>query len=199
MTKRGWFTIRPDQARRKWLTIGSAMFVAGVAAVIAAAAKTHLGLVPVPLALAGLVLIGGAGQMPVRTAAGTALARRVKGFRMFIKTAAAAPAQPAWQPDALYDYLPYAIAFGCTKEWADLTGSLSHTAQAPSWYEPGAPFTPGRLASLPRSSYYFSSLHYFATSANNWVATTGSGSGGSAFSGGGFAGGAAGGGSVGSC
>ena len=199
VTKRGWFTTRPDQARRKWLTIGSAMFVAGVAAVIAAAAKTHLGLVPIPLALAGLVVIGGARQMPVRTAAGTAMALRVKGFRRFIKTAAAAPAHPAWQPDTLYDYLPYAIAFGCTKEWADLTGSLARTAQAPSWYEPSAPFTPGRLASLPQSSHYFSSLHYFATSANNWVATTGSGSGGSAFSGGGFAGGGGGGGSVGSC
>ena len=50
---------------------------------------THLGLVPIPAALAGLVLIGGARWMPARTAKGTALARRVAGFRTFIRTTAA--------------------------------------------------------------------------------------------------------------
>ena len=82
--------------------------------------------------------------MPVRTAKGTALARRVEGFRRFIKTAAVAQAHPAGQPDTLYDYLPYAIAFGCTKEWADLTGSLTHTGQAPSWYQSQRAIHPGQ-------------------------------------------------------
>jgi hypothetical protein len=122
MAKRGWFTARPDRVRRKWLAIGLAMVVAGVAAVIVAAAGTHhLGLAPIPVALAGLVLIAGARWMPVRTAQGTALARRVEGFRRYIKTTAAAQAHPAGQPDMLYDCLPYAIAFGCTKEWAGPT------------------------------------------------------------------------------
>lgn len=195
VVKRGWFATRPDRVRRKWLAIGTVMFVVGVAAVIVAAAGTHhLGLAPVPVALAGLALIVGARWMPVRTAKGTAMARRVEGFRRYIKTAAVAQAHPAGQPDALYDYLPYAIAFGCTKEWADLTDSLAHTGQAPSWYHTRAPFTPGSLASLPLSSYYFSSMHHFATTANHWIATSGSGSGGSGFSGGGFSGGGGGGG-----
>lgn len=198
VTKRGWFTTRPDRARRKWIAIGSAMFIAGTAAVIVAAATTHLGLAPIPVALAGLALIGGARWMPVRTAAGAAMARRVEGFRRYIITAAVAQTQRAGQPDALYDYLPYAIAFGCTKQSADLTSSLAHTGQAPSWYQTRAPLTPGSLASLTRSSYYFSAMHHFATTANNWVATTGSGSGGSAFSGGGFSGGGGGGGGGGS-
>ncbi len=51
VTTRGWFTTRPDRTRRKWRAIGSAMFAVGVAAVIVAAANTHLGLVPIPLAL----------------------------------------------------------------------------------------------------------------------------------------------------
>ena len=102
VAKRGWFTARPDRVRRKWRVIGLAMVVAGVAAVIAAAAGTHhLGLVPIPVALAGLVLIAGARWMPVRTAQGTALARRVEGFRRYIKTAAVAQAHPAGQPDML--------------------------------------------------------------------------------------------------
>jgi len=84
------------------------MFVAGVAAVIVAAAGTHhLGLVPIPVTLAGLGLLGGARWMPVRTAEGAALARQVAGFRAFLQTTAAPQAQPAGQPDTPYDHLPY--------------------------------------------------------------------------------------------
>ena len=188
VAKRGWFTARPDRVRRKWRVIGLAMVVAGVAAVIVAAAGTHhLGLVPIPVALAGLVLIAGARWMPVRTAQGTALARRVEGFRRYIKTAAVAQAHPAGQPDMLYDCLPYAIAFGCTKEWADLTGSLTHTGQPPSWYRIRAPFTAGSLSSLPQSGYYLSSMISFTAALHHWVASSPSSSG-SGY-GGGFSGG----------
>ena len=71
VAKRGWFTARPDRARRRWFIIGCALFVTGAAAMVAAAAFSHLGLVPIPVALAGLVLIGCARWMPVRTAKGT--------------------------------------------------------------------------------------------------------------------------------
>ncbi len=198
VTTRGWFTTRPDRARRKWLVIGLAMFAVGVTAVIITAAKTQFGLVPVPLALAGLVLIGGVRWMPTRTAAGAVMTRRVAGFRRYITTAAAAQAHSAGQPGTLYDYLPYAIAFGCTRQWADLTDELVRTSQAPSWFDTGAPFNQGSVSALTRSSYYFSSMHHFATTANNWIASSGSGSGGSAFSGGGFSGGGGGGGGGGS-
>jgi uncharacterized membrane protein YgcG len=195
---RGWFTARPDRVRRTWLAIGSVIFVAGVVAVIVAAAGTHhLGLVPVPVALAGLVLLAGARWMPARTAKGTALARRVEQFRRFIQTpAAATQAQPAGQPDTLYDYLPYAIAFGCTQEWAGVTAALADPDRAPSWYSTGQPFWPATLSSLPRSAYYFSTMHHFATNTNTWIASHASGTGGSGF--GGFSGGGGGGGGGGS-
>jgi hypothetical protein len=177
VTKRGWFATFPDVARRKWRTIGLAMFVTGVVAVIVAA-DVHLGLVPIPLALAGLVLICGAKWMQGRTTEGAAMARRVEGFRRCIKTAAVNRAHLVEQPDALYGYLPYAIALGCTKEWADLTGSLAHTSQAPSWYQTRAPFTAGSLASLSRASRYFSSVDHPAL-ANKWAAMIESGTDGS--------------------
>ncbi|HEX2320113.1 MAG TPA: DUF2207 domain-containing protein [Streptosporangiaceae bacterium] len=196
---RGWFTARPDRVRRTWLAIGSVIFVAGVAAVIVAAAGTHhLGLAPIPVALAGLVLIGGARWMPARTAKGTALARRVEQFRRFIQTpAAATQEQPAGQPDTLYDYLPYAIAFGCTQEWAAVTAALAGPGRPPSWYSTGQPSWPATLSSLPGSAYYFSTLHHFATNTNNWIESHASGTGGSGFSGG-FSGGGGGGGGGGS-
>ena len=185
VTRRGWFTARPDRVRRKWLAIGAAMFVAGVIAVVVAASGTHhFGLVPLPLALAGLAVMIGSGRMPVRTAEGAALTRRVEGFRRYLMTAAVAQAPSDGQPGTLYDYLPYAIAFGCTQQWAELTSSLARAGQAPAWYQPRAPFTPASLYSLS----------HFAADVNKTVATTTSGSGG----GGGFSGGGGGGGGGGS-
>jgi uncharacterized membrane protein YgcG len=198
---RGWFTGRPDRARRRWFIIGCALFVTGAAAMVAAAAFSHLGLVPIPVALAGLVLIGCARWMPVRTAKGTDLARRLLGFRRYLTTGAAGQTPPAGQVELLDDYLPYAIVFGCTKQWADVTAALADADRAPSWYQAGEPFSPGTLSSLSRSGYYFSSMHHFATNTSNWIASqaaSSGGSGSSGFSGGGSSGGGGGGGGGGS-
>jgi len=197
VAERGWFTARPDRVRRRWLTAGVALFAVGAAALVAAAARSHLGLIPVPVALAGLVLIGCARWMPARTAKGTDLARRLAGFRRYITTAAAGQPRPAQRHDVLYDYLPYAIAFGCTQEWADVTASLAEADRPPSWYRSSRPFAPGSLSSLP--AHYFWSMHQFATAASSWVASSASASGTSGFSGGGgYSGGGGGGGGGGS-
>lgn len=195
--KRGWFTARPDLVRLVWRIIGGVLLVAGVAATVAAAAFSPFGLVPVPVVLAGLVLIGCARWMPVRTARGTDLARRLLGFRRYLTTATAAQAPFAGQPELLYDYLPYAIVFGCTKQWAAMTAALKDADQAPSWYHSAGPYRPSALSSLPRSGYYFSSMHHFAMNTSNWLATHSASSGGSGFSGG-FSGGGGGGGGGGS-
>ena len=43
------------------------------------------------------------------------MTRQVEGFRRYVTTAAVAqPPDPDGRIGALYDYLPYAIAFGCT-------------------------------------------------------------------------------------
>jgi uncharacterized membrane protein YgcG len=184
VAERGWFTARPDRVRRRWLTAGVALFAVGAAALAAAVARSHLGLIPVPVALAGLVLIGCARWMPARTARGTDLARRLAGFRRYITTAAAGPPGPAQRYDVLYDYLPYAIAFGCTREWAEVTASLEEVDRPPSWYRSSRP------------SHHFWS---FATAASSGVASSASASGTSGFSGGGgYSGGGGGGGGGGS-
>ena len=198
VASRGWFTGRPDQVRRRWLMIGCVLFAAGAVAIVVAAASSHLGLIPVPVALAGLVLIGGARWMPARTAQGTELARRLLGFRRYLTTAAAGQARPAGQAGLLDDYLPYAIVFGCTKQWAAVTEAVADAGQAPSWYRTSEPYRPGSLSSLSRSGHYFSSMHHFATMTNSWIAngasilrsgSSGSGSSGRGSSGSGFFGG----------
>ena len=226
VTDRGWFTSRPDVVRLKWLIAGGLVFVAGLAATIAAAAFTHYGLVPVPLALAGLVLIIFARWMPVRTAKGTEVARKLEGFRRYIMTTAggqapaagqahpvdrahpadqAAPVDQAAPADQAHPagqdmrdaYLPYAIAFGCTKEWADVTAAMTDGDRVPSWYRGANPASAGNLAVLSGSAYYFSSMHHFAASTSTWLANQTSGRGGGFLGGGsgsGFSGGFSGGG-----
>jgi uncharacterized membrane protein len=194
--------------RLKWLIIGGLVFVAGLAATIAAAAFTHYGLVPVPLALAGLALIIFARWMPVRTAKGTEVARKLEGFRRYIMTTAVGRAHPAGQAhptdqahpagqDMLDAYLPYAIAFGCTKEWADVTAAVTDGDRVPSWYRGARPASAANLALLSGSAYYFSSMHHFAVSTNTWIVHQASGRRGGFLGGGtgsGFSGGFSGGG-----
>jgi uncharacterized membrane protein YgcG len=210
---RGWFTARPDRVRRRWLITGCAVFAAGAVAIVVMAASSHLGLIPVPVALAGLALAGCARWMPVRTAKGTDLARRLLGFRRYLTTAAAGQTRPGGQPDPLGESVPYAIVFACTEQWAEVTASLADAAAAPSWYRSSGPYQPGDLSSLSRSSHFFSPMHQFATTTNTWMAShaaparrgftafvsSGSGfSGGGGGGGGGFSGGGGGGGGGGS-
>jgi uncharacterized membrane protein YgcG len=191
VARRGWFTARPDRVRRRWRITGGVLFVAGTAAIITAAANSHFGLVPVPVALAEIVLIGCARWMPVRTAKGTDLARKLLGFRTYITTTAGQDHPPG--PDVLDTYLPYAIVMECTEHWADMTAAVAGADREPSWYRGGG------LSSLSRSAYYFSAMRHFATNTNNWIASSASGGGssGSGFSGG-FSGGGGGGGGGGS-
>jgi uncharacterized membrane protein YgcG len=171
MVAQGWFTVRPDRVRHRWLTVGVALFIAGAAATTVLAAVSDLALMPVPVALAGLLLIGCASRMPARTAKGASLARQLLRFRRYMATAAAGQTHPGGQPRALDGYLPYAIAFGCTKEWAEVTAALEGADQAPAWFRSRQPYSPGTLASMSRSGHYFSSMHYFAMNTSNWIAS----------------------------
>ena len=132
--------------------------------------------------------------MPVRTAKGTEVARKLEGFRRYVMTTAGGQAHAAGQAhptdqghpadqahpagqDVLDAYLPYAIAFGCTKEWADVTAAVTNGDRVPSWYRGAGPASAGNLALLSGSAYYFSSMHHFATSTSTWIAHQASGRG----------------------
>jgi uncharacterized membrane protein YgcG len=204
MAGRGWFTSRPDQVRRRWRALGVIMTIVG-AAVMTVIARSGLALAPVPVTLAGLALTGCARWMPVRTPAGAELASRVRRFRDVIVAPSAQHNELTRRPGVLYGYLPYAIVFGCAKEWAGMTASLTTTGQAPGWHVNGGAFPADCLNSLPYSSYYFSSLFCgvsrvrgLATLTGDAIGNSGWSSGGSGFGGGGSSGGGGGGGGGGS-
>jgi uncharacterized membrane protein YgcG len=190
--RRKWFAGRPDKVRATWAKWGWLLFGVGAGAMVLVAAKTHFGLLAVPLAIGGLVLIRGSHLMPRRTPKGTGLVRRVLGFRTYIETAESREAKFAEQENLFSKYLPYAIVFGCTEKWARAFAGLDDQAAAAtsSWYVGASAFSIGSFTS---------SIDHFTISSAGTITSTPSGSGSSGFSsGGGFSGGGGGGGGGGS-
>ena len=187
--KRRWFAGRPDKVRARWHVIGVALLIGGIGLTVLAAAKTHLGLIPIPVAIAGLALTWAAHWMPRRTPKGTGLIRRVLGFRTYIETAEAREARFQEKENIFSKYLPYAIVFGCTEKWARaFTGLDQQVPSTAGWYVGAQAFS---ISSFTSSIGHFSSV---AAGTITSAAATGS----SGFSGGGFSGGGGGGGGGGS-
>lgn len=186
---RGWFSERPDKVRQKWIGRGWVLFLVGAGLVWLAAARTHLGLVPIPIALSGLLLVWGANRMPRRTAKGTGLVRRVQGFRRYIETAEVEEARFAERENLFFRYLPFAIVFGCTEGWARAFQGLEGETISNGWYVGSGSFT---------SHGFASSIDDFTVTTAGTISSTPSGSGSSGLGGGGSSGGGGGGGGGGS-
>jgi uncharacterized membrane protein len=185
--KRGWFPERPDKVRTRWHGRAIGLLVVGGGLTVLLAAKTHLGLIGIPLVIAGLVLLAGANDMPRRTAKGTGLVRRVRGFRTYIDTAEAQEARFQERENIFSRYLPYAIVFGLTEKWARAFAALGQEMPQTNWYVGTRPFAYNNFAS---------SIDHFTVSSAGTIASTPGGSGGSGF--GGSSGGGGGGGGGGS-
>ena len=182
--KRGWFSERPDKVRSKWQGRGVIALIAAAAATFALARWTSWGLLGVPLILGAVLLLVTASRMPARTAKGTAMLRRVRGFRTVIETAETHMSQWAEKELVFTRFLPFAIVFGCTDRWAKAFEALGVQPDT-SWYVSPNPFV---------FAHFAHSMDGFAVTTGGTIASTPSGSGSSGFSGGGFSGGGGGGG-----
>ena len=187
--KRGWFVKRPDKVRASWHARGALLFVAGIVLTFVLARWTTFGLVAIPVVLAGILLTVGARWMPSRTAKGTAIARRVGGFRTVIETAETHMSRWAEEQNVFTRYLPYAIVFGLTEKWAKAFEGLAQMPPDTTWYLSSRPFI---YADFGRA------LDDFSVTTGGTIASTPASSGSSGFSGGGFSGGGGGGGGGGS-
>jgi uncharacterized membrane protein YgcG len=185
VVERGWFRERPDKVRARWVGIGLfALILSGVATFFLAT-QLRLGLLGVPLVIASLMLVIGASRMAARTAKGTAIVRRVRGFRVVIDKAETHMSRWAEEAGVFTRYLPFAIVFGATEKWAKAFESIGAGQPDTSWYVSSRPFVYHEFAS---------SLDGFAVSTSGTIASTPSGGGGSGFSGGSSGGGGGGGG-----
>lgn len=183
---RGWFTARPDHVRVKWLLVGVGVEALGIGLTIVLALFTNAGLLGLPVVAAGLALMIGAHWMPRRTPMGHGLYRRVIGFEDFIENSEKHRAQWAERRHLFTEYLPYAIAFGATKQWArTLEGLGAPSPQEGGWYVGHSAYT---------WSAFGAQMGSFSSSAAATLSSTPGGSGGSGFGGGSSGGGGGGGG-----
>jgi uncharacterized membrane protein YgcG len=180
----GWFRGRPDTVRGVWTAIGIVAVIVSVAAAIALVAWTTWAWLGVPLVIGGAGLLVLAGRMPARTAAGTAMLRRIRGFRTVIDTAETHMSRWAEQEGVFTRYLPYAVVFGLTEKWADAFAGLAQ--EAPTFYVSKRPFV---------AHEFGEAIEGFSVTTGGTLATSPpSASGSSGFSGGSSGGGGGGGG-----
>jgi uncharacterized protein (TIGR04222 family) len=188
--EQGWFVRRPDAVRRFWIAMGILASIVGIAVLVVLAVKTHVALLGVPIAIAGLFLLGAAHWMPRRTAKGYGVLQRTRGFKRFIDESEKERARFAERRNLFSEYLPYAVVFHATDKWARAFAGLDgELPDAGGWYVSPYPFTV--LA-------FTSSLDGFTTTTAGTIASTPGTSGSSGFGGGGFSGGGGGGGGGGS-
>jgi uncharacterized membrane protein len=185
MVSRKWFLRRPDRVRQTWVVIGALALSFGIAITILLAYFTKLGILGIPLVIGGILLLIGANKMPARTAKGTAMTRRVNGFRIVIEKAEAYMSKWAEQENVFTRLLPYAVVFGVTDKWAKAFESLGQLPSDTTWYMSSRPFVYAQFAD---------SIDSFTVQTSGTIASTPSGSGSSGFGGGGAGGGGGGGG-----
>jgi uncharacterized protein (TIGR04222 family) len=188
----GWFPTRPDRVRLRWRALGVLMLIVGAAVAFVAIRFSGYGFVGVAAVVVGLVFVVGASRMPRRTAKGTAILRRVRGYRQVIDTADRYLARWAEQENVFPKTLPYAIVFGLTDKWAKAFASLAEdpaTAPSMAWYVPAYAFSIDTFADA---------IDGFTVATSGTMTATPAGSGSSGFGGGGSSGGGGGGGGGGS-
>jgi uncharacterized protein (TIGR04222 family) len=187
--REGWFLARPDTVRTIWTAVGIVGVVVGVGVAVTLAAFTTWGWLGVPLAIGGVGLLVLAGRMPARTAEGTAMLRRARGFRTVIETAETHMSRWAEKENVFTRYLPYAVVFGLTDKWAKAFADLGVEPDTSGFYVGPHAFM---LADFGEA------IDGFAITTGGTLGSTPSASGGSGFGGGGSSGGGGGGGGGGS-
>jgi len=189
LVSRKWFLRRPDKVRQTWMVIASLSLSFGIAVTILLAYFTKDGLLGIPFVIGGILLLIGANKMPARTARGTAMTRRVNGFRIVIEKSERYMSKWAEQENVFTKLLPYAVVFGVTDKWAKTFEALGQMPTDTTWYVSTRPFAFAAFAD---------NIDSFTVQTSGTISSTPAGSGGSGFGGGGSAGGGGGGGGGGS-
>ncbi len=194
VTALGWFRGNPQTARASWGVAGFFILAAGVALTWMVGKAGPWALIPLPIALVGIMVIVTIRNAPARKAEGTRVLAQARGFELFLSTADGNKLRFEEGRDIFSMYLPFAIAFGVADKWSAVFEKLAAQGKVlaePTWY---GGYTYGT---------FWAMQHNFGSQMNSFVSLAGSAisaptpgsSGGSGFGGGGgFSGGGGGGG-----
>jgi uncharacterized membrane protein len=186
----GYYLHRPDTVRQGYigtgLVVGIMLFIGGgwLASVTGMAPFTWI----LAGILTGVIICGFGWFMPARTVTGVRTLEKVLGFEDFLSRVEKDQiARLETTPDLFEKYLPYAMALGVEKKWAQAFSGIA--MQPPSWYQ-------GNYYGAGFQTYFLvNSLNMMSVQAGSvMVSAPRSSSGGSGFGGGGGSGGGFGGG-----
>ncbi len=189
---RGYYRLRPDRVRAAYIVIAivAGVLVAGPGAAVSEA----WGWAPMIAVAAGvltfLIVFAFAWFMPARTIEGARALDGVLGFEEFLRRVESDRlARVVKTPEMFERFLPYAMAFGVEKQWAEAFEDIYQ--EPPQWYV-------GSSMPAFQTSSFVNSLGRMSTAAAATMVSAprssgGSGSGGGGSSGGGFGGGGGGG------
>jgi hypothetical protein len=188
---RGCYHARPDKVRSRWMSGGvvAGILIAGVGIRIADSVL----LTPVPFivagALVGLILVAFGAVMPARTEVGVRTLEQILGFAEFLRRVDSERYKEVilGKPELFDRYLPYAMAFGVEKKWANAFEGIY--TQSPAWYVGSS----GGAAHFS-ASHFSATLSTMTARASSTMSSSPRGSSGSGFSGGSSGGGGGGGG-----
>jgi hypothetical protein len=189
VVRRGWFVQRPDKVRQRWAILAFVALAVSIGLLAAAIRWTTVAMLAVPPVLFAVLLVASIRWMPRRTSKGTAMLRRVAGFRVVIDTSEKELARFAEAHNIVSRFLPYAIVFGLTERWARAFEQLGVRPDETGWYVSGRAFS---------YAAFGEAIDGFTVSTAGTIAARPAASGSSGFGGGGGAGGGGGGGGGGS-
>jgi Predicted membrane protein (DUF2207) len=133
--EKGWWLSNPVKVRGKWTFYGLAAIVAGIVLTFFLMGGTGLGFVGVAVIVFGVGLLVAAKTMPIRTATGSRIAARLKGFELLFDAGEGDRLKLAEKQNLFADYLPYAMAFGNVDKWVKTFGKMGIEPQVP-YYGP---------------------------------------------------------------
>lgn len=131
---RRFFLARPDRVRAWYIGAGIALVVFGLLSAIFL--WDVIALMVAAFALSGVIVAVFGVVMPVKTREGVRVRDYARGFRRYLSVAEkdrlAFHNAPEREPQQFSEYLPYAVAFGVEKAWAEQFKDM-HLGK-PAWY-----------------------------------------------------------------
>lgn len=153
----GWFEQRPDEARRRWSSLGRGLVFGSVVIAILLVIFTHLGLMGVSLVAIAVGVWYLAGQMPRRTEQGASVLAGIGNLAQQLAIAPTDQLPRGQEYEELSRLLPFAQVLGSRERWlaafaaADNDPGVADPTDL-DWYH--APET-WHLADLPMSMTAF--------------------------------------------
>lgn len=188
----GWFPTRPDRVRTRWHLIGLGALVVGGGLAFLLVRFTHLGLIGLPMPLVGVLLLALGDRFPHRSAKGTALLGRVRGFKELFDVGEGERQRFAEAKQVFSQYLPYAIVFGMAEKWAatfEALGLSPAEMGVGTWYVSPYGYNPIAFGYAMSSFSTVTTGSIAAATPSSSASSGSSGFDGGGFSGGGFGGG----------